>query len=98
MRLLKVDRRSLAEEAQAVDVTRDGESWVATWKKGRGPVRVLVTAPSLPDAIAAATARLEAGEVVPAKDASGPATKRRNSRRWRGRKKAAADKPSAHAV
>ena len=88
MRTLNVDRRSLTAEEHAVDVTRNGDAWIATSKKGRGPARVLVSAPSLPDAIAAASARLEAGDVQARPQGAG--TKRRNSRRWRGKKGAPA--------
>jgi superfamily II DNA or RNA helicase len=95
MRMLDVDPRSLDVESHAVDVTRRGDAWVATLKKGRGPVRILVSAPSLPDAIAAASARLEAPD--PAPRAASGVPKRRNARRWRGRKKGAA-KPAAQAV
>jgi superfamily II DNA or RNA helicase len=93
IRALEVDRRSIAVEVQAVDVTRSGDEWVATSKKGRSPARVLVTAASLPDAIAAATARLEAGEPVSRTKAGG--LKKRGPRRWRGRKKSAAPKSAA---
>jgi len=95
MRMLDVDRRSLGAEPHAVDVTRSGDAWIATSKKGRGPARVLVTAPSLPDAIAAASARLEAGETQSRAPQGG--AKRRNSRRWRG-KKAGAAKETAKAM
>ena len=94
MRMLDVDRRSVATETQAVDVTRRGDEWVATSKRGRGPAKILVSAPSLPDAIAAATARLEAAESAPARASAG-SMKRRNTRRWRGKKKAG---PGSQAV
>ncbi len=87
MRMLNVDVRSLSAEPHVVDVTRSGDAWVATSKKGRGPARVLVSAPSLPDAIAAASARLEAGDVQPRNRTAGT-TKRRATRRWRGKKNA----------
>jgi hypothetical protein len=54
-----------------------------------------VSAPSLPDAIAAASARLEAGDAQSRAPQGG--AKRRNSRRWRG-KKAGAAKESAQAM
>ena len=97
MRMLDVDRRSLVAEAQAVDVTRRGDAWVASSKKGRGPVRILVSAPSLPDAIAAASARLEAADAAPAPRQAAGGMKRRNTRRWRARKKDGA-KPAAAAM
>jgi hypothetical protein len=93
IRMLDVDRRSISEEAQLVDVTRRGEAWVASFKKGRGPARDLVSAQSLPDAIAAASARLDAGDA-----GGGPRTggspKRRNPRRWRARRKGANGQPA----
>jgi len=97
-RILKVDRRSITMESQRVDVTRRGEVWVAAFKVGRGPSRDLVSAPSLPDAIAAATARLEAGDGAgrPARNAG--AAKKRNPRRFRGRRKRPASAPTAEAV
>jgi superfamily II DNA or RNA helicase len=97
IRMLDVDRRSISEESEAVDVTRKGELWVASFKKGRAPARELVSAASLPDAIAAASARLEAGDTIEAARATGTA-KRRNPRRWRGRRKRAAAPTSAQAV
>jgi superfamily II DNA or RNA helicase len=95
LRMLEVDRRTVTVESRAVDVTRSGDVWIASSKKGRGPVRVLVTAPSLPDAIAAASARLEAADAAPR--AHQPGAKRRTTRRWRGRKKGAS-KPASQAV
>jgi superfamily II DNA or RNA helicase len=86
IRMLDVDRRSISEEAQLVDVTRRGEAWVASFKKGRGPARDLVSAQSLPDAIAAASARLEAGDAGDVQRTAG-SPKRRNPRRWRARRK-----------
>ncbi len=62
LRMLDVDRRSISEELRTVDITRRGELWVATFNNGRSAPRDLVSAPSLPDAIAAATARIEAGD------------------------------------
>jgi superfamily II DNA or RNA helicase len=86
IRMLKVDRRTIAWEPRLVDVTRRGDVWVAAFKNGRRPARDLVSAPTLPDAIAAATARLEAGEPArPARPVG--ATKRRTPRRFRGRRK-----------
>jgi hypothetical protein len=88
IRMLEVDKRTMAEEAQQVDVTLRGDMWVASFKNGRGPARDLVSAPSLPDAIAAASARLEAGDAAPAAPRpGGSGAKRRNTRKWRGRRK-----------
>ena len=94
---LGVDRRSISEEAEQVDVTRRGEVWVASYKKGRRAARDLVTAASLPDAIAAATVRLEAGDTLEAARGTA-APKRRNARRWQGRRKRPAAAASAQAV
>ncbi len=96
MRMLNVDRRSVAFETHVVDVTRSGDEWIAAWKKGRGAVRTVATAASLPDAIAAATARLEAGDS--AERSGDGAAKRRGTRRWRGRKKGAPAKSAAQAM
>ncbi len=62
LRMLDVDRRSVTEESQVVDITRRGEVWIATFDNGRGAPRDLVSAATLPDAIAAATARIEIGD------------------------------------
>ena len=95
IRMLDVDRRSIATETQQVDVTRGDDGWVAVYRNGRGPARELLTAPSLPDAIAAATAQLEAAELAAA---ARNGSKKRNARRWRGRRKRAAQTTSAQAV
>ncbi len=87
IRMLEADRRTIVEESAQVDVTLRGDSWVASFKNGRGPARDLVSAPSLPDAIAAAGARLDAGDPVPPPRLGGSGSKRRNTRRWRGRRK-----------
>jgi len=87
IRMLEADRRTISEESQQVDITLRGDVWVASFKNGRGPARDLVTAKSLPDAIAAASARLDAGDVPAAPRPNGSGAKRRNTRRWRGRKK-----------
>ncbi|MFY9778903.1 MAG: DEAD/DEAH box helicase, partial [Candidatus Baltobacteraceae bacterium] len=57
LRLLDVDRRSITEEAMQIDVTRRGDAWIATLRSGKGPARDLLSAPTLPDAIAGASAR-----------------------------------------
>ena len=87
MRTLNVDRRSISIETSVVEVIRRDEVWVATLKVGRGHARVLVTAPSLPDAIAAASARIEASRAAPLKRPGDLGAKKRNARRWRGRRK-----------
>lgn len=92
LRLLDVDRRAITEEAMQIDVTRRGDAWIATLRSGKGPARDLLSAPTLPDAIAGASARLDAGdEVAPVRN-NGVA-KRRTTRRWRGRRK----RPGANA-
>ncbi len=87
MRMLDVDRRSISEEAQLVEVARRGDVWVATYKNGRGAARDLITAPSLPDAIAAATARLEAGDPFGNRRRRGPVQKKRNVPKVHSRRK-----------
>ncbi len=89
LRALNVDRRSITVETQLVEVMRRGDQWVATFKQGRGPARMLVSAPSLPDAIAAATERIEAVGTAPLLRPGGAGVKKRNQRRWRGRPKRA---------
>ncbi len=86
IRTLDVDPRSMSLETQVVDVTRRGEVWVASFKKGRRPARELVSAPSLPDAIAAASARIEAGDAPPPQRTKPTAIKKPKGR-WRGRRK-----------
>jgi len=93
-RMLDVDRRTISQEAEQVDVTRRGDLWVASFKKGRSAARDLVSAASLPDAISAATARLEAGQTAEPRSSGG--AKRRSTRRWR--RKRAGSGPSARAV
>jgi len=85
MRTLDVDRRSIVEEVQQVDVMRSDDGWVVTYRNNRTPQRVLLTAPTLPLAIDAATAQLEALENAPAAARNG--AKRRGTRRWRARRK-----------
>ncbi len=87
LRILEVDRRSITEETQLVDVMRRGDVWVATYKNGRGAARDLITAPSLPDAIAAATARIEAGDPLANRRRGAPTAKKRNTAKWRSRRK-----------
>jgi superfamily II DNA or RNA helicase len=87
MRTLDVDRRSLVSDTQLVDVVLRGDVWIATYKNGRGPARDLISAPSLPDAIAAATARIEAGDPFATRRRNGPVAKKRNATKWRQKKK-----------
>ncbi len=86
MRALEVNPRTIAFQTQIIDVARRGDVWVATLTNGRGPARGLVSAKSLPDAIAAATARLEAALVVKRRTNAPGQPKRRNTR-WRARRK-----------
>ena len=88
IRMLDVDRRTIALQTQLVDVVHRGDVWVAMLANGRGPARDLLSAPTLPDAIAAATARLEVGNGAVNRRPSAPVqAKRRNTRRWRSRRK-----------
>ena len=84
IRMLNADKRSIAIETQAVDVVRRGDVWVASFKNGRRPAREIGTAPSLPDAIAVATARLEAGDAARPAHPKAAALKRGTPRRGRG--------------
>ncbi len=94
-RMLDVDRRSVAEESQIVEVTLRGDVWIATYKAGRGVARDLVSAPSLPDAIAAASARIESGDPLPGRGkphAGAPKRRNGNARRWQGARRKGAPK------
>ncbi|GAC1499236.1 MAG: hypothetical protein NVS2B8_18170 [Vulcanimicrobiaceae bacterium] len=97
MRALGVDRRSISTEAETVDLTRRGERWVASFKKGRRPARDLVSAASLPEAMHDAMKRIDA-DVPSPRRGSAPVTKKRNQRRWHGRKKRANEGPAAAAM
>jgi superfamily II DNA or RNA helicase len=98
VRMLDVDRRSISEESQLVDVTRRDEGWVASFKKGRAAARELVSAPTLPEAMHAVLERLEAGDAAqPARN--GGSAKRRNGRKWRnGRRKPGASASATAAM
>jgi superfamily II DNA or RNA helicase len=91
-RMLDLDRRSVSEEVQIVDVTRHEAGWVATLKNGRGPARELVAAATLPEAMHAVQDRLESGDLGHTRNGRG---KRRNQRRWRGRRKRGSTPTSA---
>ncbi len=98
-RALDVDRRSLASEAETVDVTRRGELWVASFKKGRRPARDLVSAASLPEAMHDAMKRIDAAEAAPLpRRGNAPSMKKRNPRRWHGRKKRGSESQAAAAM
>jgi superfamily II DNA or RNA helicase len=96
LRALQVDRRSIAEESHVVEITRRDNDWIATLKLGNAPARELVSAPSLPDAIRAASEKLEAVESAVARRAAG-GMKKRSARRWNGRRKRSAPAPAAAA-
>jgi len=101
LRTLRVDRRSIALEAEIVEVTRRGDVWVASFKRGRRPARDLVSAASLPDAIDAAMKRIEAADAAPPVRRGNPAlAKKRNQRRWHGgrRKRGSAEGAAAAAM
>ena len=75
---------------EILDVTLRGNEWVGSFKKGRSAARDLVSAATLPEAMHAALLRLEADE-APKPARSGPGgAKRRNAKRWNGRRKRAA--------
>ncbi len=89
LRLLNVDRHAVREEALQIDINRRGEGWLATWRNGKGPVRDLLAAPSLAEAIAQAQTRLQAGALTwtaPPGRAKGHAP----ARRFRGKRRRAA--------
>jgi superfamily II DNA or RNA helicase len=89
IRVLDVDRRSITNDSHVVDVTLRGNEWVGSFKKGRSAARDLVSAATLPEAMHAALVRLEADEAPkPARNGPGGA-KRRNAKRWNGRRKRA---------
>ena len=92
LRLLDVDRRAIREESTRLDVTRRNDQWVASWTNGKAQPRDIAFAPTLPEAIAMATARLEAGELSTPRDA---AKLRHPPRRFRARRKRPQPKPRA---
>jgi hypothetical protein len=87
LRLLDVDRRAVVQEAAQIDVTRRGEVYVATLRNGKLPARDIASAPTLPEAMAAAQTRLQNGDLPVA--ARHPNGRRKNGgvRRFRGRRK-----------
>lgn len=91
LRLLDVDRRAIREESTRIDVTRRNDQWVATYTNGKGPPRDVAFAPTLPEAIAMATSRLEAGELPGQRDGA----PRHAPRRFRPRRKRPHAKPRA---
>ncbi len=88
MRVLEVDRRSISQTQGVVEIKRrEAENdWVATFAQGNAPAREFLTAPSLPAAIDAASARLESGMLIGQPRIAGGA-KKRNAKRWRARRK-----------
>ncbi len=92
-RMLNLDRRTIAVESLAVDVTlRDG-SWIATLSGAHGAPREIAAASGLPDAIAAAQTRLEVEAAAAERNG-----RRRPARRFRGRRKRTASAPATRAV
>ena len=94
IRALHVDKRSIATTASVVEITRRDGAWFATFSDGLNAPHDMLQAASLPEAIDAATARLESGELGPGKrDRGNPGRKRQ--RRWRRKRPSA---PAAQAV
>jgi superfamily II DNA or RNA helicase len=87
LRLLNVDRRAVTQESALIDVTLRGESWVATFRNGKAPARDILTAATLPDAIAAATGRIDAGDLPAAGGRRQNGRRQNGARRFRGRRK-----------
>ncbi len=102
IRMMQVDRRSIAHAQGVVEIKRreSENDWVATFSSGTGPAKEFLTAPSLPAAIDAASARLEAGLMSPQPRAAAGAggAKKRNTKRWRARRKRTAPAPTAQAM
>ncbi len=102
IRMMQVDRRSIAQAQGVVEIKRreSENDWVATFSSGTGPAKEFLTAPSLPAAIDAASARLEAGLMSPQprSAAAAPGAKKRNTKRWRARRKRTAAAPTAQAM
>ncbi len=88
MRVLDVDRRSIAHAQGVVEIKRreSENDWVATFAHGNTAPREFLTAPSLPAAIDAASARLESGMMV-GQPRAGSGAKKRNGKRWKPRRK-----------
>jgi ATP-dependent helicase IRC3 len=102
IRVMQVDRRSIAQAQGVVEIKRreSENDWVATFASGNGPAKEFLTAPSLPAAIEAAHARLEAGPIgVQPRAATGSGgAKKRNTKRWRARRKRTTAAPAAQAM
>ena len=99
MRVLDVDRRSIAHAQGVVEIRRreSENDWVATFAHGNAAPREFLTAPSLPAAIDAASARLEAGMMV-GQSRSTNGAKKRNTKRWKSRRKRVAGATAASAM
>ena len=87
LRLLNVDRRAVSQESALIDVTLRGETWVATFRNGKAPARDILTAATLPDAIAAATGRIDAGDLPATGGRRQNGRRPSGARRFRGRRK-----------
>jgi superfamily II DNA or RNA helicase len=98
IRMMNVDRRSISNEAQVVDVTLRGQEWVGAFTKGRSSARDLVSAATLPEAMHAALVRLENDDQPKGRRPNAGGAKRRNSKRWNGRRKRAAGSAAAAAM
>ncbi len=98
MRILDVDRRSIAHAQGVVEIKRreSENDWVATFAQGNGAAREFLTAASLPAAIDAASAKLEAGLFGQPRQHGG--AKKRNTKRWTKRRKRSQAAPSAAAM
>jgi superfamily II DNA or RNA helicase len=82
LRVLNVDRRSIHEESLQIDIVYRGDVWVTSLKNGKGPARDIGSSATLAEAIGAAQTRLVSGEAPVQRP-----DKRRNQRRWRGRRR-----------
>lgn len=82
LRVLNVDRRAIHEESLQIDIVHRGDVWITSLKNGKGPARDIASSATLAEAIGAAQARLVSGEAPVQRP-----DKRRNPRRWRGRRR-----------
>jgi len=99
IRMMNVDRRSISNEGQLVDVTLRGHEWIGSFTRGRSSARDLVSAATLPEAMHAALLRLENDEEPKARRSGAGGAKRRNSKRWnKSRKRTAAGGAAAQAM
>ena len=82
LRVLNVDRRAIREESLQIDIVHRGDVWVTSLKNGKGVARDIGSSASLAEAIAIAQSRLVGNDAPFARQ-----DKRRNQRRWRGRRR-----------